>query len=462
MRAGRMVLVIVGAVVALMGLAAGAAAGTALLVHAIQRDSNGFYLTPTERFETVTAALVAHAELHPGQVAGRDVIGEVRVRVRVEAYDQGPVFVGIGPREQVEQWLSGAAYERVVSVRYWPTRVDTDRVSGTEAVPEPAGQDFWVASASGPDTQTLTWTPQDGDWSLVVMNSDASPGVAADATIAAESEVLLPAGVGLGILALVLLAGAVVLMLLAVGTGRNWPLTRYGDPLPAAPYPVRLDAHLDVPLSRWLWLVKWFLAIPHLLLLALLWVAFGLLTFVAGIAILVTGRYPRGIFEFNVGVLRWSWRVGYYAFSALGTDRYPPFHLNPDPNYPADLHVSYPQRLSRGLVLVKWWLLAIPHYLVVALYTGGWAGWSGPDAGGTPSQYGIGLIGILVIVAVVVLAVTGRYPQPVFDFVLGLDRWCYRVAAYAALMRDEYPPFRLDPGGADPGTSPGMERSRDG
>jgi len=115
--------------------------------------------------------------------------------------------------------------------------------------------------------------------------------------------------------------------------------------------------------------------------------------------------------------------------------------------------VDYPQRLSRGLVLVKWWLLAIPHYLVVAVFAGGWAGWVGEDQRLT---LGGGLVGLLVLVSAVVLLFTGRYPQPVYDFVMGMDRWCFRVLAYAALMRDEYPPFRLDTGGTDPGTAPAV------
>jgi len=202
-------------------------------------------------------------------------------------------------------------------------------------------------------------------------------------------------------------------------------------------YPARLEGRLERPLSPWLWLVKWFLLIPHFVVLAFLWLAVIVLTLVAGVAILFTGRYPRSLFEFNTGVMRWSWRVGFYGISAFGTDRYPPFSLQPDPEYPADFTVDYPEQLSRGLVLVKWWLLALPHYLIVAAFIG------------TVGVEGLGLIGLLAVIAMVINAFRHRYPESIFDFVMGLNRWCYRVLAYAALMRDEYPPFRVDYGGTD-------------
>jgi hypothetical protein len=221
-------------------------------------------------------------------------------------------------------------------------------------------------------------------------------------------------------------------------------------PTPSSPYPLRLDGELDPPLNRWLWLVKWLLVIPHVIVLALLWIVFIVLWLVALVAILVTGRYPRAIFDFNLGVLRWSWRVGFYSYSALGTDRYPPFTLADVPDYPARLDVEYPRSLSRGLVLVKWWLLALPHYLIVAVFAGGaWAGWNASNDHWTWTSAG-GLIGLLVFIAGVFLLFTGRYPRAIFDFVVGMNRWVYRVAAYAALMTDTYPPFRLDMGDHEP------------
>ena len=219
-------------------------------------------------------------------------------------------------------------------------------------------------------------------------------------------------------------------------------------------YPVHVDARIDPDLSRWQWLVKWFLAIPHYVVLAFLWLGFAVTSVVAFFAILFTGRYPRAIFDFNVGVLRWTWRVAYYSCGVLATDRYPPFSLEERSDYPAHLEIDYPEHLSPGLVLVKWWLLAIPHYLVLGFFLGG-AGYAADDAfhaGDHSATSGSGLIGLLVLVAAVVLLFTGRYPRAIFDFVLGLDRWVLRVAAYAALMTDVYPPFRLDQGGDDPTT----------
>ncbi|MDO8145468.1 MULTISPECIES: DUF4389 domain-containing protein [unclassified Isoptericola] len=236
-------------------------------------------------------------------------------------------------------------------------------------------------------------------------------------------------------------------------------------PTGPAPYPLRMDAEPPAQLSRGLWLVKWLLIFPHVVILIGLWIAFAVLTVIAFFAILFTGRYPQGIFTFNVGVLRWSWRVSYYSYGALGTDRYPPFTLADVPDYPTHLDVTPPQHLSRGLVLVKWWLLAIPHYIVVGILLGTSSRTTEIASDGTVVVTdwppGVGLVGVLVFFAAVVLLFRGDYPRGIYELVLGLQRWALRVAAYAALMTDEYPPFRLDMGAretvrgpADPGPPP--------
>ena len=219
------------------------------------------------------------------------------------------------------------------------------------------------------------------------------------------------------------------------------------------PYPLRIEGRLDPGLSRWLWLVKWLLAIPHYIVLAFLWLAFVVLTFVAFFAILFTGRYPRGLFDFNVGVLRWTWRVAFYSYGALGTDRYPPFTLDEAPDYPGDARRRVPGAAlarARPRQVVAARDPAVParrdlrrRRLVRRLEDGRL---ERPDVGvrgradrrcscSSPGSRCSSRRGI---------------PRGIFDFVLGLDRWVARVAAYAGLMTDRYPPFRLDQGGTEP------------
>jgi hypothetical protein len=198
-------------------------------------------------------------------------------------------------------------------------------------------------------------------------------------------------------------------------------------------YPVSIRGELTAPPGQGWWLLKWLLAIPHYFILMFLLIAFCVVWVIAFFAILFTGKYPRGLFDFNVGVLRWTWRVGFYSYQALGTDKYPPFTLESVDDYPADLQVEYPEKLSRGLVLVKWWLLAIPQLIIVGLFQGGYGG-----------RGGGGLTFILAIIAAVVLLFTGKYPKDIFKLVIGMNRWSYRVYAYVALMTDKYPPFRLE------------------
>jgi hypothetical protein len=480
MSAGRIVLLVVGSLLALIGLGIAIGGAVALIAYGTARDDDGYFTTSTERFATTRYALASEEvdlgteEDPPGPVDWHDLAD---VRVRAESAAAGrPIFVGIGPRDAVDAYLAGVAFDEVRDVDFDPFRVSYRAHPGSRRPAAPDAQGFWVARAQGAGEQTLDWEVEGGTWTLVVMNADASPGVAADMQLGIKIGILLPLGIGLLVGGLVLLgAGTTMIVFGARGGGGGGPpaagaagagVTAAGPGAPAEPrpgdgYPVRLEGELDPGLSRWLWLVKWLLAIPHYIVLVFLWIAFFVLSVVAFFAILFTGRYPRAIFDFNVGVLRWGWRVAFYSYSALGTDRYPPFTLE-RADYPATLEVQYPERLSRGLVLVKWWLLAIPHYIVVGIFgtglwwSGAWAGrggWGDWGWGG----WGGGLIGVLVLFAAVALLFTTRYPRGIFDFVMGMNRWSYRVIAYAALMRDEYPPFRLDPGPREGPGSPGRD-----
>ncbi|MBV8180024.1 MAG: DUF4389 domain-containing protein [Mycobacterium sp.] len=217
-----------------------------------------------------------------------------------------------------------------------------------------------------------------------------------------------------------------------------------------ADYPVRVRGDLDPALSRWQWLVKWILAIPHYIVLFFLHIAVVVVFVIAFFAILITGKYPRALFDFSVGVARWRWRVAFYALTVVGTDKYPPFSLQPKPDYPADLTVDYPEHLSRGLVLIKWWLLAIPHYvMILAFFTAGEVRIQ-LHPGEWISVPLLSVVSLLLTFAVVALLLTGRYPKGLYDLVLGLNRWAIRVRVYAVLLRDEYPPFRLDLGPREP------------
>jgi hypothetical protein len=462
--AGRIVLVVLGSILALLAAALMVAGGALLWADRTQRDDNGFLTTPTERFESESFAITSDSiDLFEADSSGDWVLSEGvlgSVRITGEGADGNDIFIGIAETEDVDAYLDGVEHDEVRDLEFDPFSVDYRRFPGSEPPGPPGEQTFWAASASGADMQRATWEAESGNWTIVVMNSDASQGVAADVSAGAEANFLLWLAIGLLIAGALLLAGGVVLIVVgARGATSAAPAAAAGAPgvaaaAPAATqaqptvYPVALSGELDPELSRWLWLVKWLLAIPHYIVLVFLWFALWVLTVIAFFAVLFTGRYPRGIFDFNVGVLRWTWRVSFYSYWALGTDRYPPFSLGEEADYPARLEIAYPERLSHWLPLVKW-LLAIPHLILVGIFVGGWGwGW-----GWDNDWWGIGiagLVGLLVAIAGFVLLFTGRYPRSLFDFTLGLDRWVFRVAAYVSLMRDEYPPFRLDMGPAEP------------
>jgi hypothetical protein len=476
---GHWVLLVVGVVLAALGLGLTASGAMLLGADAAQRDGRSLSGKPI-RLQSPGYALTSPAVVIDAGDAGLPAapaiedLATVTVRVQPVVPDQ-EVFVGIAETSDVDSYLEGVPHTALADRSWqsygsrsdwssWPPQDDQElpRAEGDRVPAAPAEQDFWAASTSGSGPQEITFDLQPGQWSMVVMNADASRPVWAVLQPGVRTEVLGPVGTALLIGGLVgLVLGIPLLLFGAAGLGRDIDRGRRGrgpgaaladsaapgNPAPAV-YPAWLVGFLDRRLSRGLWLVKWLLAIPHYVILALLWFALVVTTIAAGLAILFTGRYPRSWFFFSVGVLRWNWRVGFYGYSALGTDRYPPFTLAPA-EYPAALDVDYPEHLSRGLVLVKWWLLAIPHLLVLGILTGS-AGVLGMGMRWDGGGWWIPLLGLLVLVAAVVLLFTGRYLHGIFALVLGLNRWIYRVFAYVLLLRDEYPPFRLDQGPAEP------------
>jgi len=215
-------------------------------------------------------------------------------------------------------------------------------------------------------------------------------------------------------------------------------------------YPVRVDARRDESLSRWLWLVKWLLLIPHYLALLVLWTGLVILTLVAYLAVLFTGRYPAPIRAYNTGVLRWTWRVGYYGYQALGTDRYPPFTLADVPDHPARLTVDLGEPPPRWLPLVAW-LFAIPHLIILGALTSATT-WSSGDGDARTTTFSV--VGAALLIAGLALLFTGRYPAGLHDLLVGVARWNLRVAAYLTLLTPRYPPFRLDQGSTEPDPGP--------
>ncbi len=446
--AGRIVLIAVGCIAALMALALFAGAGFITWANATQRDADGFFATTYHRYSTPSFALTReHVRVFTGVDRPEWITRPGRlatVRVSAHAIPGRQLFVGIARTSAVDAYLGGVAHDEVTDVSYDPFSVNYRSSTGTAPMTRPGNLHVWSVQATGA-APAVTWPVRKGNWSLVVMNASGAQGVSADVRLAAKVNFLGWVSLGL-FLAGVLFAAAAALMI-AFGVRRRSAATgaagagataaRYA----AEPSPVVLDATPAPALSRWLWLVKWLLLIPHIIVLAFLWCAFFVLTIVAGVAILFTGRYPRGIFDFNVGVLRWTWRVAYYSYAALGTDRYPPFTLADVPDYPARLDVAYPERLSHWLVLVKWWLLALPQLVIVGILLG--TAWG-------PRYTQFGLIAVLVVVAGFCLLFAGRYPAGLYDFLMGLNRWVVRVGAYVALMTDRYPPFRLDQGAHEP------------
>ena len=205
-------------------------------------------------------------------------------------------------------------------------------------------------------------------------------------------------------------------------------------------YPVRLEVEPAAPQNRLTVFFRPILTIPHWIAIAILGIAAFFVWLFASLSIVLTARYPEGLLRFSTGVARWATRASAYG-GVLGTDeantyfwvtggfltdKYPPFTLGEAPDYPVRLLVE--ERVEGRNRLTGFFpiriIMAIPHYIVLII------------------------LGVIVTVATVVAWLVGialgRLPDWLHDFIAGYTRWNSRVAAYTALLVDEYPPFSLN------------------
>lgn len=191
------------------------------------------------------------------------------------------------------------------------------------------------------------------------------------------------------------------------------------------PYPVVLEFEREYEVERGRPLVNWLLAIPHWIIAYFLRLVAQALTVIALFTILFTKAIPSAVFDFIVLAYRYQWRVT--AFTLGMQNEYPPFDFEPramdDGSAAARLSIPRQDEYRRLMPLVKWFL-AIPHYVVlVVLWLGGLAAF---------------------LAAIFAVLFTGKYPVGLRNYLVGVGCWTTRVVAYAGLLTDEYPPFRLD------------------
>jgi hypothetical protein len=223
----RTALIVVGVVVALVGGGALAGGGVALWA-ANQRDSDGFITAGPGRFNTDSYAISApsvHVDVTgPDAFYDEDPLGEVRFQV-VPAHSGGSVFVGIGRADDVAAYLGEVRHDEVSDFDTGPFSVTYGRHPGGAPSTDPTAQSFWVASDAGRGARTLTWNIAPGDWTVVIMNVDASAGIQVDVSTGAKIPFLgVLAATALGVGGMLLAAGAVMVVApIATRTRRRPP-----------------------------------------------------------------------------------------------------------------------------------------------------------------------------------------------------------------------------------------------
>ena len=202
-------------------------------------------------------------------------------------------------------------------------------------------------------------------------------------------------------------------------------LEEANDMAASIPYPAQVDFHGDAHITRWRPLVQWLLAIPQLVVASALRTVRQILILFSLFTVLFTKRIPRSLFDMITMSYRYEWRAVSYAL--FMHEDYPPFDFQPASNDDGvephtTLAIDYPEELDRWKPLYKW-ILAIPHYVVLLFLA-------------------IGAV-VTTVAGLIMVVITGEYPQGIRGFLVGVYRWALRVEAYVGLLTDAYPPFRL-------------------
>ncbi|MCA1692325.1 MAG: hypothetical protein LC733_09050 [Actinobacteria bacterium] len=222
----RNVFLVIGSLSVLLGLGLGVGGGTLLWAHNTQRDSAGFYSTSAERLDSPSFALTSQ-DIDLGIDADgygwieRD--GPTAVRLRVTAANERPVFVGIARSDDVESYLASSAHGVITDFAVDPFRPEIRPAPGAAPPVLPGTQSFWTESAAGTGTQTVIWPVKPGNWTVVVMNADGSPGITVDVAVGAKSNMLLPIGIGMSALALLAVGGGIAFIVARSAGGRARP-----------------------------------------------------------------------------------------------------------------------------------------------------------------------------------------------------------------------------------------------
>jgi hypothetical protein len=199
-------------------------------------------------------------------------------------------------------------------------------------------------------------------------------------------------------------------------------MTTPAAPPSSGPSAIQLDLDAPLTVARWRVIGNPIMAIPHIVILYVLNLVLSVVSFIAWFAILFTGNYPPGLFDFSVGIMRYQWRVG--TFYLFMREPYPAFDVPTGPDDPggdpATFSIVRPAKLSRGLIFIKW-LLVIPVYIVLFVL-------------------GIGAY-VALIVAFFAVLFTGRWPEGLRRYVIGVGRLGFRIHVYAYLLTDVYPGF---------------------